>query len=370
MTLGQRIQELRKGQALSQEALGEKLGVSRQAISKWESDLTIPEIDKLVALSKLFGVTVGWLLGVEPEPEAEQPQPEVRLEAPLPQPVPKRWWKMLTALELAAVLLLGVGLLNDQSTIERLRSDLQQNQMEISGLRNELLHVRYPTQTEENTAQLVETWDYTLLSLQPDDKCRIRVRAMPKTYRPEEQVQLAFRMEDGTSVVADGVWDGQEFVFEETVDAHSYVTFRYLRTDQQGTQEGQLLGGEDLGCLIDNRVDGSLGAGRFKIDNKGHVTVEQEVILVREIISPYNEIGEVLLELWKNGQVADSQTIPLVREWDVTTVSPALACDVQVGDELILRYTMTDKLGGVYQSDLCHYRVEKWLGGLELRDVG
>ena len=38
MTLGQRIQELRKKQGLSQEALGEKLGVSRQAISRWEMD--------------------------------------------------------------------------------------------------------------------------------------------------------------------------------------------------------------------------------------------------------------------------------------------------------------------------------------------
>ena len=64
MTLGQRIQELRKGLGLSQEELGEKMGVSRQAISKWEGDQTIPELDKLISLSKLFGLTVGQLLGV------------------------------------------------------------------------------------------------------------------------------------------------------------------------------------------------------------------------------------------------------------------------------------------------------------------
>lgn len=65
MTLGQRIQELRKGLGLSQEALGERMGVSRQAISKWEGDQTIPELDKLIALSSLFDLTVGQLLGVE-----------------------------------------------------------------------------------------------------------------------------------------------------------------------------------------------------------------------------------------------------------------------------------------------------------------
>ena len=44
-TLGQRIAERRKMLGLSQEALGEKLGVSRQAISIWESDSAVPEID-------------------------------------------------------------------------------------------------------------------------------------------------------------------------------------------------------------------------------------------------------------------------------------------------------------------------------------
>ena len=65
MTAGEKIAQKRKELSLSQEALGEKLGLSRQAIYKWESDAALPEIDKLVALSKLFGVSVGWLLGAE-----------------------------------------------------------------------------------------------------------------------------------------------------------------------------------------------------------------------------------------------------------------------------------------------------------------
>ena len=69
MTTGQRIAQKRKEAGLSQEALGGELGVSRQSIYKWESDAALPEIDKLVALSRRFGVTVGWLLGVEEAPE-------------------------------------------------------------------------------------------------------------------------------------------------------------------------------------------------------------------------------------------------------------------------------------------------------------
>lgn len=77
MTLGQRIQELRKQAGLSQEALGEALGVSRQAVSKWEGDNGIPELDTLIAMSRLFGITVGQLLGVEtPEEKPEEESAE------------------------------------------------------------------------------------------------------------------------------------------------------------------------------------------------------------------------------------------------------------------------------------------------------
>lgn len=78
MTTGQRISDKRKELGLSQEALGEKLGVSRQSIYKWESDSSLPDVDKLIALSRLFSVSVGWLLGVEedaPSPTAAQPEP-------------------------------------------------------------------------------------------------------------------------------------------------------------------------------------------------------------------------------------------------------------------------------------------------------
>ena len=76
MTMGQRIAQKRKEQGLSQEGLGEQLGVSRQAIYKWESGAAVPEIDKLIALSRLFDVSVGWLLGVEdPRPEGNGDNP-------------------------------------------------------------------------------------------------------------------------------------------------------------------------------------------------------------------------------------------------------------------------------------------------------
>lgn len=62
MTLGQRLCQLRSRAGLSQDALAERLGVSRQSVSKWETDGSVPELDKLVRLSQVFGVTLDELV--------------------------------------------------------------------------------------------------------------------------------------------------------------------------------------------------------------------------------------------------------------------------------------------------------------------
>ena len=62
MTLGERLARLRNQKGLSQDALAEALGVSRQSVSKWATDASIPELDKLVRLSGLFGVSLDELV--------------------------------------------------------------------------------------------------------------------------------------------------------------------------------------------------------------------------------------------------------------------------------------------------------------------
>ena len=65
-TLGKRIAMLRKNQGWTQEQLGEKVGVSAQAVSKWENDQACPDITTLPLLAELFGVTTDELLGIKP----------------------------------------------------------------------------------------------------------------------------------------------------------------------------------------------------------------------------------------------------------------------------------------------------------------
>lgn len=62
MTLGEKIYRLRSGKGLSQEAFGDLLGVSRQSVSKWETDQSQPELEKIVAISDIFGISTDYLL--------------------------------------------------------------------------------------------------------------------------------------------------------------------------------------------------------------------------------------------------------------------------------------------------------------------
>lgn len=74
MNLNEQIQKLRTAKGLSQGALADALDVSRQSVSKWETGASVPELDKLVKMSELFGVTLDELVtGKAPTPSESAP---------------------------------------------------------------------------------------------------------------------------------------------------------------------------------------------------------------------------------------------------------------------------------------------------------
>ena len=73
MNIADRIQSLRKMKGMSQEELADRIGVSRQAVSKWESEQSIPEIDKIIIMSDFFEVTTDYILkGIETKEQAKE----------------------------------------------------------------------------------------------------------------------------------------------------------------------------------------------------------------------------------------------------------------------------------------------------------
>lgn len=223
MTMGQRIAQKRKEQGLSQEGLGEQLGVSRQAIYKWESGAAVPEIDKLIALSRLFGVSVGWLLGVEelpqegsqstPEADASATAPEEtagelteaqlqmveeiveRYTAALPRPRRRRWPFVLAGAILAVVFLnlfqaLDTLRLQQQSIfndLSRVESSVDNQIGSISSRVEEILKAQN---------SLVADYGVELLSTDPThNTATFSIYAVPKTY--VEGMTVEFIAENG-----------------------------------------------------------------------------------------------------------------------------------------------------------------------------
>ncbi len=85
MSFGKNLQTLRKKNQLSQEGLADLLGVSRQAVSKWELEEGYPEVDKLLLLSKKLNVSLDSLLGEENTPavsEHSNPSGVIRITSP------------------------------------------------------------------------------------------------------------------------------------------------------------------------------------------------------------------------------------------------------------------------------------------------
>ena len=78
MNMADRIQYLRKTNGISQEELADKVGVSRQAVSKWESEQSLPDLGKIITMSDYFGVTTDYILkGIEPVVDKEQKRSEL-----------------------------------------------------------------------------------------------------------------------------------------------------------------------------------------------------------------------------------------------------------------------------------------------------
>ncbi len=225
-TIGQRIAQLRRAQGLSQEALGEQLGVSRQAIYKWEQDAALPEIDKLIALSRLFGISVGALLGVEDAvpagasaPSEELSETQLKMvEAIVQQYLEKqpaaprrRWPKVLAVLAAAALAIVLLRLGRQLNTMQNAYQNLQAS---VSSLSNSVssqigsISSRVETILKEQNEL---TSDYGVELLRADlaeNTVTFRVWAVPKTYT------------EGTSARFLALSGGQEYSAQEQADGN------------------------------------------------------------------------------------------------------------------------------------------------------
>ncbi len=259
MTLGQKIAQKRKELGLSQEALGEQLGVSRQAIYKWESNATLPEIEKLIALSRTFSVSVGWLLGEEETAPAEEDAPSHELnEAQLqmvqeivdrylaaqavPVPAKRRRWPLALAaaggvVVLAALFHLSTRLNDLNSQYNNLQSSINNVTYSVNSQISSITHQVETILKSQN--QLTASYDASLLSTNlGENTASFSVQAVPKSY-VEGMTALFLADSDGELLEVPGeLGPGQSFSAQLTCPLTDRITLSvvFQTGEQRETQ--------------------------------------------------------------------------------------------------------------------------------------
>lgn len=316
MTIGSRIAQKRKEHNWSQEALGELLGVSRQAIYKWESDAALPEIEKLLALSKLFGVSVDWLLGAEKqaapqEKEQEVPPQEELTEEQLhmveeivsrylaAQPKPKKRRRWLSVL--AAVVLLIVGV--------RLFGRLDQMHSQYNNLQNALSNLQHSVNNQISgitgrvedilKAQNDLTAEYGTQLLTLDGKTvKFSMRAVPKTFT--DGMNAVFLADNGRSVqeIAAQRQESGAFSAEVEVELTDLISLSVVFIEPDGTRRTQLLDTHDYlysGSLVDLMVDAFDLFNTEVIDGK--LVTDREYYATTRNPDSVKKVGNLLVEI-------------------------------------------------------------------------
>ena len=281
MTLGRRIAGERKKLGLSQEALGEKMGVSRQAISKWEADGAVPEIDKLIALSQLFGVSLNWLLGVDGSAVVEIPQPEPRepeTKSPFRfRPVP-RWTLCLGgALAVCALVLWLVFQTNFSSGEYQLQIDYLNGR--ISTLESRIAALELEHSSDASSGALLADYSFDVKQIPDAFQASVIFTAMPHGWQCEDQACLyIIPPKEATGFLIDGkytgletmtvpcVWDGTSLTAAAILDYSDGYSLCFTVEHSDGSRQMQLLSHavlENLHTAFVPTLSGSVGSATW-----------------------------------------------------------------------------------------------------------
>lgn len=226
MTLGQNIQTARKAKGISQEALAEKIGVSRQALGKWEKDTALPGVDNLQALAKELGVSVDALLGCA-APDTAAPAVTLNalrdlLDARDAEACRRRRGAWLAAAAAAAVLLaVGGGMAARlQTRLDGLAGQYGYLSSEVSRTNSDLSARMQELQNavRQGESTVLDWGWHPLASLQDDGKMPVEVYVKPRTEQQGAAVTLCVTNGSDTALYAmqrgqDGVYKARELVF-------------------------------------------------------------------------------------------------------------------------------------------------------------
>lgn len=250
LTIGQRIAQERKKLELSQMGLAARLDVSRQAISKWESDAAIPDIDKLITLSRIFDVSVGWLLGVE---EQTAPRENILTEEQyiIVEELVKKY-QMPPKPHLTVyhyILAFGFSLMIFLLMYGRMEQ-FEQYSKDIAALTERIEFLESQGISNANTSMDTLLASYTLTPDAPvTDEfpsmgrgvSTISLRAIPHSWHPENEGWLHVMSADGETWETQCLWDRSSLTANVQLPVADGYEYSFVIKHPDGSQEAQIL---------------------------------------------------------------------------------------------------------------------------------
>ena len=373
MTLGEQIQTLRRKAGYSQEALGEMLGVTRQSISKWESDQAIPEVEKLIALSRLFQVPVGVLLQVE-KPCAPAPEKGARkggTACRVRQKIRPAAW--------AAAVIVLVLAISQTAGLSARTAQLQEAvlKLEEAGKRQEqiweALSSRIDKLEEDGPASFtvtLEEADYRMgeavfsLSAVPESPAEYRrVRFTAVSAQGEQTVQGKMDASGRYSAsftcpLADGLTFYVYFFGDRETQVQKVTTFAYLLNDSIVWNNARA------------GMDGTPAEADGSFDWEGPIEMELRAAQVQDKTGVLTvELTGLELQFYQNGRPVwgpESVDLTLAGAEGALQAPLHLSLKLKEGDCLHLVGRSTDTLGRSWLEVLDWYKVTQEGGKLRL----
>lgn len=326
-TMGQRIATRRKLLNLSQEALADKLEVSRQAVSKWESDTAIPEVDKLIALGNIFSVSVGWILGTEadPLPHPDEGFTDGQLEA-LEKIVShsrvkkrKLIWMGIT-LTVVSLTVISALLWNVFDRIDDLFTANEQTQQQLTQLsqndteiQSQIDSVNGLLKTQAESEKLLEYISLEAFTSEDQRTVTLTLYVKPKLYQESNTAYISVKNPyTGHSEMLECNWNGAYYWARHTVDIADGYQYSFLLVNEYGYKEESLNspdGGfgnlgvhctfhqdSENGCVLPEGGNGRIAGGVYYYDAPIHTPhlFAKSAVAYKDIALKLTLNGEVI----------------------------------------------------------------------------
>ncbi len=379
VNLGETIYTLRTAKGLSQLELAEALDVSRQSISKWETGAAVPELDKLLSMSKYFGVPVGALLGAEEDANEAQcaedkltPQ-QVRMVqeiadryiSALPraeEKTPKRWPRVLAVI--AAIALLA-GLRSMSKRLTNLNDRYNDLYYRIEAVNQSIYGVtgRVEQLLREQNSLMA---DYTAEVKSADigaGTADIEFRAVPRTF--VEGMQAWIEVENEGEKQTFGPYLPQEQTFRGLIttaltdDIKVYVVFE--DGDKRETQLLQTFDSLYRLSSPDVMLMGFAATGKARFDRDGRVILDENDTTLVELFYEDSQavVTQARMRKAQVGLFRNRRLVAWAQEQEVNVdyfghrhnadhhhyVLPETHVACESGDELAYAALVTDEYG-------------------------